>query len=322
MREQTIGDILKNARIQRQLSFDELEIITKIPSHLLLAMELDQFVIVPEDMVENYLEQYAKAVDLDAAYLLEKYQNQESEQTNIPDLALITENVKEKQNAERPKEVPNATYIPISQMDGQKSDQNRTSMDNIVHGSRASRYKTTKKSSSYVPIVLLCLIALAILAFVFFIAWNQLRSQGGGSSTDYSVVNSSQSSQTDSTLESSSDSVSSTEPSSSITMTTEVSGSNLAVNLTGVSDSLDVIISLSGAENSWVSVTGSETGDSGTLLSTAGTTSYTATLPLGTTTSLITLGVTQGVSITIDGQELDMSGLASTTVSYITLNIQ
>ena len=170
MREQTIGDILKNARIQRQLSFDELEIITKIPSHLLLAMELDQFVIVPEDMVENYLEQYAKAVDLDAAYLLEKYQNQESEQTNIPDLALITENVKEKQNAERPKEVPNATYIPISQMDGQKSDQNRTSMDNIVHGSRASRYKTTKNSSSYVPIVLLCLIALAILAFVFFIA--------------------------------------------------------------------------------------------------------------------------------------------------------
>ena len=157
---------------------------------------------------------------------------------------------------------------------------------------------------------------------MFFIAWNQLRSQGGGSSTDYSVVNSSQYSQTDSTLESSSDSASSTEPSSSITMTTEVSGSNLAVNLTGVSDSLDVIISLSGAENSWVSVTGSETGDSGTLLSTTGTTSYTATLPLGTTTSLITLGVTQGVSITIDGQELDMSGLASTTVSYITLNIQ
>ena len=42
----------------------------------------------------------------------------------------------------------------------------------------------------------------------------------------------------------------------------------------------------------------------------------------GAKTSVITLGVTEGVTVSINGQEVDMSALTSTTVSYITINIQ
>ena len=45
-------------------------------------------------------------------------------------------------------------------------------------------------------------------------------------------------------------------------------------------------------------------------------------LVAGAKTSVITLGVTEGVTVSINGQEVDMSALTSTTVSYITINIQ
>ncbi|EPZ48392.1 hypothetical protein HMPREF1229_0166 [Streptococcus pyogenes GA40634] len=49
---------------------------------------------------------------------------------------------------------------------------------------------------------------------------------------------------------------------------------------------------------------------------------YTATLPAEITESLLTLGVTNGVSVTIDGQPVDLSPLTSTDLSYITFKIQ
>ena len=41
-----------------------------------------------------------------------------------------------------------------------------------------------------------------------------------------------------------------------------------------------------------------------------------------TKTSVITLGVTAGVNVSINGQAVDTSALTSTTLSYITINIQ
>ena len=84
---------------------------------------------------------------------------------------------------------------------------------------------------------------------------------------------------------------------------------------------VEISISLAGAESSWVSVTNSEAGDGGTLL-TSNDNSLTTKLLSGTTSSVITLGVTAGVTVTINGQAVDLSNLASTSVSYITLNIK
>ena len=193
--------------------------------------------------------------------------------------------------------------------------------DDFGVGSRSSRYKSSEKTATYLPIILLCLVALGILAFVSFVTWTQLQSDSNQAKPSYSVVHSSSSSSS-STPESSSTSESSSSEEKSLKMETEGGGSNLTVNLSNVTDSLTVDISLAGADSSWVSVSNSEAGDAGTLLSSTGVSSYSATLPAGTKTSVITLGVTAGVNVSINGQAVDTSALTSTTLSYITINIQ
>lgn len=313
MREQTIGEILREARVAKHLTLEDVEEKAAIPSPHLLALELEQFKLIPKDKVETYLQQYGEAVELDTADLLEKYHEQEVGSSDEEQEEHVVESTT---NIESIVKTPQDETISIAKS---------VSDDSIIIGSRSSRYKGKEKTNSYLPIVMLCLVALGILAFVSFVTWNQLQSDSKNASTSYSVVHSSSATTTDST---SSESASSTSESSSskedtsLKMSTEGSGNSLTVNLSNVTDSLTVEISLSGANSSWVSVTNSESNDSGTLLSSTGTTSYTAVLPSGTTSSLITLGVTEGVTVTIDGQQVDTSALTSTALSYITINIQ
>lgn len=314
MREQTIGEILREARVAKHLTLEEVEEKTAIPSPHLLALELEQFKLIPKDKIETYLQQYSKAVELDTADLLEKYHEQEVDSSDEEQEEHVVESTTT--NTESIVKTPQDETISIAKS---------ASDDSFIIGSRSSRYKGKEKTNSYLPIVMLCLVALGILAFVSFVTWNQLQSDSNNASTSYSVVHSSSSTTTDSTSSESSSSTSessSSEEDTSLKMSTEGSGNSLTVNLSNVTDSLTVEISLSGADSSWVSVTNSESNDSGTLLSSTGTTSYTAVLPSGTTSSLITLGVTEGVTVTIDGQEVDTSALTSTTLSYITINIQ
>lgn len=314
MREQTIGEILREARVAKHLTLEEVEEKTAIPSPHLLALELEQFKLIPKDKIETYLQQYSEAVELDTVDLLEKYHEQEVDSSDEEQEEHVVESTTT--NTESIVKTPQDETISIAKS---------ASDDSFIIGSRSSRYKGKEKTNSYLPIVMLCLVALGILAFVSFVTWNQLQSDSNNASTSYSVVHSSSSTTTDSTSSESSSSTSessSSEEDTSLKMSTEGSGNSLTVNLSNVTDSLTVEISLSGADSSWVSVTNSESNDSGTLLSSTGTTSYTAVLPSGTTSSLITLGVTEGVTVTIDGQEVDTSALTSTTLSYITINIQ
>ena len=314
MREQTIGEILREARVAKHLTLEEVEEKTAIPSPHLLALELEQFKLIPKDKIETYLQQYSEAVELDTSDLLEKYHEQEVDSSDEEQEEHVVESITT--NTESIVKTPQDETISIAKS---------ASDDSFIIGSRSSRYKGKEKTNSYLPIVMLCLVALGILAFVSFVTWNQLQSDSNNASTSYSVVHSSSSTTTDSTSSESSSSTSessSSEEDTSLKMSTEGSGNSLTVNLSNVTDSLTVEISLSGADSSWVSVTNSESNDSGTLLSSTGTTSYTAVLPSGTTSSLITLGVTEGVTVTIDGQEVDTSVLTSTTLSYITINIQ
>ncbi|RCW16258.1 hypothetical protein CAC02_09500 [Streptococcus gallolyticus] len=314
MREQTIGEILREARVAKHLTLEEVEEKTAIPSPHLLALELEQFKLIPKDKIETYLQQYSEAVELDTADLLEKYYEQEVDSSDEEQEEHVVESTTT--NTESIVKTPQDETISIAKS---------SSDDSFIIGSRSSRYKGKEKTNSYLPIVMLCLVALGILAFVSFVTWNQLQSDSNNASTSYSVVRSSSSTTTDSTSSENSSSTSessSSEEDTSLKMSTEGSGNSLTVNLSNVTDSLTVEISLSGADSSWVSVTNSESNDSGTLLSSTGTISYTAVLPSGTTSSLITLGVTEGVTVTIDGQEVDTSALTSTTLSYITINIQ
>lgn len=321
MRETTIGELLRESRVKNHLSLDEIEEKTGIPSHHILALELDQFNLISEDNAETYLKQYSEIVGLDTTDLLKKYHAQKQEKKF--NLAL-DEKLGEQENLKvSTGQLKTENTISIENYESREERLNSNNSQTVATRSRVSRYDTSSKKNSSLPLVLLSVVALGILIFVAFVVWGQLQIEKKVTSNASSVVNSSSNSQK-STVESSQKTAetSSTEDSSSISMTTEGGGDSLTVNLSNVTKNLDVVVSLSGADSSWVSVTNSEAGNSGTLLSAAGTTSYTATLPSGTTTSLITLGVTQGVTITIDGKKIDTSALTSTSLSSITLNIQ
>lgn len=314
MKEQTIGDILRESRVAQHLTLEEVEEKTSISSSYLLALELEQFQLIPENQIEDFIQKYGECVHLDTADLLAKYRKQRAAK-------LVKEDKKApapKQAVPTSKAVPYKTETPTST---QRVSQNvRT--DDMVVGSRSSRHKNEEVTASYIPIILLSLVALGILAFVSLVTWNQLQSDRRTANTDYSVVYSKSSTSSSSSSESTSTSTSSSSSDNKLKMTTEGGGSNLTVNLSNVPDTVTVDISLSGADSSWVSVTNSASGDSGVLLSSTGTTSYSATLASGTKSSVITLGVTKGVTVTINGQKVDTSAITSTTLSYITLNIQ
>lgn len=314
MKEQTIGDILRESRVAQHLTLEEVEEKASISSSYLLALELEQFQLIPENQIEDFIQKYGECVHLDTADLLAKYRKQRAAKPVKEDKKAPAP----KQAAPTSKAVPYKTETPTST---QRVSQNvRT--DDMVVGSRSSRHKNEEVTASYIPIILLSLVALGILAFVSLVTWNQLQSDRRTANTDYSVVYSKSSTSSSSSSESTSTSTSSSSSDNKLKMTTEGGGSNLTVNLSNVPDTVTVDISLSGADSSWVSVTNSASGDSGVLLSSTGTTSYSATLASGTKSSVITLGVTKGVTVTINGQKVDTSAITSTTLSYITLNIQ
>lgn len=303
MKEQTIGELLRKTRIAKNLTLEAVEEKTTIPLLHLLALEFEQFKLIPQNQIEPYLQQYGELVGLDTDKLLEEYQEQVELSSNQ-----TQENIMESVNVEEPSQYK---AFPTTKTD---------SDDSFDVGLRSSHYKGKEKTTSYLPVVLLCLVALGILAFVSFVTWKQLQHDSTNTSTSYSVVHSSSS--TSSASSSSISESSSSEKDTSLKMSTEGSGDSLTVNLSNVTERLTVKISLSGADSSWVSVSNSESGDSGVLLSANETTSYTATLLIGATTSLITLGVTEGVTVTINDQKIDTSALTSTTLSHITINIQ
>ena len=72
MREETIGEILRKGRVAKNLTLEDVEEKTAIPSPHLLALELEKFKLIPKDEVETYLQQYAELVDVDAAELLKR----------------------------------------------------------------------------------------------------------------------------------------------------------------------------------------------------------------------------------------------------------
>ncbi len=309
MREETIGEILRKGRVAKNLTLEEVEEKTAIPSPHLLALELEKFKLIPADEVEEYLTQYADLVDVDSAKLLKRYRELTNGKTQKGSAVAEDEKI---------------TIVPShKQAVKPVQKQEVENKDEFGVGSRSSRYKSVEKNTTYLPIVMLCVVALAILAFVTFVTWSQLQTDSNNNSKpSYSVVHSSSSESSSPTSETSTSESSSEEK--GLKMETEGSGSNLTVNVSNVSDTdnLTVDIKLSGADSSWVSVSNSENGEGGTLLSSAGTTSFSTALVAGAKTSVITLGVTEGVTVSINGQEVDMSALTSTTVSYITINIQ
>ena len=163
--------------------------------------------------------------------------------------------------------------------------------------------RTRKQRTSFLPLFYLTILALAILSFVSYYVWTYVQHNSLQTTPSSSYVNKQ-------TTNSSSSSTSSESSSSSKTnLIVSGNGDKLTATLTGVTNPVKLKLSVSGT-SSWVSVTGTDL-EGGVTLSPEKETVSTVISP--GTTSTITLGVVKGVTITIDNQQIDTSGLTSLT---------
>src|SRR3954471_818912 len=81
-----LGTILKEARIAKNLSLDDLQEITKIQKRYLIGIEEGNYSLMPGSFyVRAFIKQYAEAVDLDPDVLFEQY-NSDIPSTHSEDL--------------------------------------------------------------------------------------------------------------------------------------------------------------------------------------------------------------------------------------------
>ncbi|CAM4294310.1 hypothetical protein AT575_09810 [Streptococcus penaeicida] len=368
MREQTLGDFLRESRVSQKITLDEIENKTGISSHYLLALELDQFKIIPEEVFDSYLSQYAEIVNLDFQSLKQRFldQTNKEQDNNEPS---ITQQVEEKlskrpipfvfptKNEEPEQEKPemeeflalnrNSSEENQSHFEEEKKNQeivaNRPSLDDNIPAmeekqteprrdsllsanrqdkevSRLSRYQDEdKKSKSILPVILLSLIALAIGAFVYFTVWPKFSNNVNveKAKSVFFDKNKKSSNSSSKKVEKSSSPSSSEEKT---VIKAEGQGNYITADIKKAKETVEVSVSLTDAESSWIALSNSDIGEAGTTLTQEEPT-YTTTLPADTKEALLMLGIKDGLSVSIDGQKLDLSSLTNNDISYITLNI-
>lgn len=319
MREQTLGEFLRETRVQRKITLDDIESQTGISSHYLLALELDQFKIIPENNFENILKQYAEFVGLDYGLLKNRYEEQ-VDSNNSTNINSVTKQVEEKLYQRRQNNqsfvLPSKTHdtTPNYQID---SSEDVTPIPEIS----SSQIKIEeKKSKSILSVLLLSLLALAVFTFIFFAVWKQF-------STEHKIDNitsiftkkSSDASKAKDTVPTETTQTSSSEKQTIIT--SQGQDNYLNATVTKAKDTVEVTVTLTDAESLWFSLTNSDIGEAGMALTKENPT-YTTTLSADVAESIITLGMPHGVEIKIDNQPLDLTPLTSSDISYITLSIQ
>lgn len=344
MSEKSLGEVLRESRVGKNITLDDIESKTGISSHYLLAMELDQFKIIPEEKFDQYLKDYADIVELDFITLKRRYHYQVNAKKKS-DTKSVTEIVEEKLSQKRlrekmatggmpyphytstpPKKTQETLVIPVKTVGLDSKTLVKAAIpaasqfkndDRLVpkkaNVSRSRRYDNGDRSKkSIVPAFILGLVALAIIGVIFFGVWKQFEKGQRAKEAEVTLFEASKKSKAASKE-------SSSEPQTQIT--TEGADNYLVATVTKSKETVDITVSLTDAESSWISLTNSEIGESGTTLTQESPT-YTTTLPADVTESLLTLGITKGVSVTVDGQPLDLSALTSTDLSYITFKIQ
>lgn len=281
MRQKSIGEVLRSARESRGWSLSEIQRMTNIQTKYVQALEYNDFEAIPD---QTYTRSF-----------LQRYAEVLDLNASILLDAYDT----------------NSLVVYYDEMDEE--------VDSDLELRR--HVKKKKAKNSYLPLIYLLLAATFIFIFVAYIVASRIQNQAAtpSSSTSYSVVSETSESTTSSTQETApSSTVASSTDTSSPKLTATGSGSNLAVTVSGAQHPVEVKLSVT-TTTSWVSLTDTDIA-SGVVLSPENT-SVTATIPEGVTTSTLTLGVVQGVTVTIAGQNLDTSALTSQT-GYITLTIE
>lgn len=289
MESKTAGQILKEKRAERRWTIDDAEQATRIKKRYIIALEDDDFDDIPGDFyVRAYIKQYSDRLGTDYSPLINYYETGE----------LIGEKDRSESSFEE-------------QLD---------SGNNNIEVSDQDQSKTINNIRNHLPIILLSGTALLILigvsAIVFFNRPNTSLPTAVPSQGSSSLI-----SKKESQKEEPKEKKKEEEPKQEVKTKFEslVNGSDMQVKVTDAPNPLNIEISVSDGVESWISVTNSDQ-ENGVVLNSSKK-SVKAKLSDKAPNTVITLGVVQGVSIKVDGQELDMSKLANQTTGTISLNI-
>lgn len=320
----TVGDLLREARNKKGLALQTIERSTGIATHNLLAIELDQFSLIDADKLGAYLETYAKEVDLPLATLKAApgFPATPAPETAVAPAPIAVPQASYQQPSVPQPPVQNQPQVapqPIVTEEKTVEQPAPVASSNLRRTANRSTKSGKKKSGGFFKLIFGLLLT-AALVFAGFTLYKQYfadfltKKETPASSEVSSSAPASSSTSSSSTAASS---AASSAPATKLAVSGGGDGIDVAV--TTSKKPVKVEISLSGAEESWVGISNSDLG--GVTLN-AENPKAVATLNEGTTQSLIELGITQGVSIKINDQVLDMSAITSTATSSINLNIQ
>lgn len=270
MKEKTIGQVLQVAREELSFSLGDAQSDLKIQRRYLIALENDDFDDIPgSTQARQLLAKYADYLDLEVGVILEAFDN---------DHALL-----------------------VYEIDAEARRR-----------SSSQRRSRSKRKPSYLPLVYLLAISLTIIAFILYTVWKYNDNKSGqrrDSSTAYSVdvVESSSSSESSSiSAATPSTTASSSQPTTSLAI---ISGdvNHLVVDVTSANSSVDLNLSVTTA-TSWISLSGTDLAG-GVTLSPENPSVTISVDKTNVPTTLLTLGVVEGVTVKIGDQTLDLSRL-------------
>ncbi len=290
---ETIGEKLRQARLNKKISLDELQQITKIQKRYLEAIDNDDFDQLPGKFyVRAFIRQYAEAVGEDGNHLVDVFDGK----SKLSDGAIV----------ERP-EVE------------------------TVNGSRKAMHQEESHPSKFwtsLPVILLGMVALAIIAVVGYMTWQDRQADPiiGGTASSVTVDGSVE--QTASSTKESSQASSSTEESTTESTKEEKkmaitagqdTGSAIAVSITDATKPLT--LEFTAANRVWIGVmVDNAYVYQGTL---AANETQSTQLPDTATNATITLGAASNATIKANGEAIPVNpGENNQSPKNVTLALQ
>lgn len=285
MKQYSLGEQLRAARIKKELSLYDVEKVSGVEAQYLLAMEMDQLKALPKDIQQEALEKYATSVDLDGKHL---YEEQKKNERKVKE---------EKKQVERKEDILD-TKVPMSRFSKLKREE--------------------KRKSNYIPLLILSAVSLLIICSVGYIIIRHLSNQPQvikpntiSTANHLSIASGAKSSRSISEV---------TVSGANVTTTTQ--GNQLMVDLSNVKSSVVLEVELSENSNdTWFSVDNSDTSES-YYLSKTNKSKYSLDLSDKIKTTQIIIAQPSKVTLKVNGESLDLSQLDQNTPSYLTLRIQ
>ncbi|KRM59224.1 hypothetical protein C5L31_000919 [Secundilactobacillus malefermentans] len=275
----SIGKTLRDARIAKGFTIDDLQQTTKIQKRYLIAIEEERFDDLPGDFyVRAFIKQYADTVDLDGAELLNEFSNK----------------------------LPNTKTQEYTDKVNENNPTTRSTQRKVD-----DRYEKLRRK---IPMVVAIVVVILVLGGIWYASslHSQKSSQDNIDSSSVSVSGSSSS--TSSSKKESQKKASSSSKKSKVSFeTTSNSGSAATLTMKNAPKSKAVTIKTSA--NAWTSVS-STTAQlwQGTLQSS----SHTVKVPTATTQLTFRLGGPSSTTISIGGHKVPLAKLISSQTSSST----